>query len=197
MPANRQNKRAVYLLETDETGDYRETTRGGIYSTTTKAAKAIAEEINYNLKAISLADAKTDIDPAKSNGEWRVAIHAGMAFKSNAEPATAKTVCGDNMSDGWDSLSLGRDDFTIKWTDSNTNYDNESFVAPFFRFKTICIKWQSVKRVLDTLGIDNYGQSDVFHFDFEESDYSVIEKVSDYGGDYGIHCVSITKEELL
>jgi hypothetical protein len=195
MPANRQNKRAVYLLETDETGDYRETTRGGIYSTTTKAAKAIAKEINSNLKEISLADAKTDIDPAKSNSEWRVAIHAGIAFKSNAEPATAKTVCGDNMSDGWDSL--GRDDFTIKWTDSNTKYDNNQGVAPFFRFKTICIKWQSVKRVLDTLEIGFYGQSDNFHFDFEESDYSVIEKVSDYSREYGIHCVSITKEELL
>ena len=192
MTANRQNKRAVYLLETDETGDYRETIRGGIYSTTTKAAKAITKQINDNLKEISLADAKTDIDPAKSNDEWRDLERHNhcnqVACKSNAEPATAKTVCGDNMTDGWDSL--GRDDFTIKWTYSNSRYDNHEGYVPITVFKTIAIKWQSVKRVLDTL--DRY-DCDTFCFDFEESNYDAISSV--FCG--VIHCVSITKEELL
>lgn len=193
MPANNQNKRAVYLLETDETGDYQETARGGIYSTTTKAAKAIAEVINENLKAISLADAKTDIDPAKSNGEWRDLERHNhcnqVACKSNAEPATAKTVCGDNMTDGWDSL--GREDFTIKWTDSNSRYDNHEGYVPITVFKTICIKWQSVKRVLDTLDSDDYSQT-TFCFDFEDTNYDAISSV--FCG--VIHCASITKEEL-
>lgn len=194
MPANNQNKRAVYLLETDETGDYQETVRGGIYSTTTKAAKAIAEVINENLKEISLLDAKVIIDSTKSETDWNVMARAyephTTTLTTKIEPATAKTVCGDNMGDGWDSL--GRDDFSIKWTDSNRPYENSEGLIPMVRFKTIAIKWQSVKRVLDTLEVGEY-LSNGFHFGFEESDYTAIE--NGCGMDI-IDCASIQVEEL-
>ena len=65
-------------------------------------------------------------------------------------------------------------------------------MTPMVRFKTIAIKWQSVKRVLDTLEVGEY-LSNGFHFDFQESDYTAIE--NGRGMDI-IDCASIKVEEL-
>lgn len=186
MPANNQNKRAVYLLETEETGDYRETTRGGIYSTITKAAKAVTNEVNDFLKQIALEEAKRAITTLANvpSIDFRN-TSPSKVYVTKETPPIVQKLCEDNSGTGWDE-DLNRSDFKIVTTDDRSKYDIREGNTANVRFPTMVLNWQSVKRVMEA---DEYGG---WCFCFEET--------SAFGDIYHLlaekHYISITKEEL-